>query len=56
MWGNELVLLPALEVAPPLGEWGSTELAIDAFHHGVYAIATSLAYGFLDRHSAGGGL
>lgn len=52
VWGNELVVLPALEVAPPVQEWGGKELAIDAFHHGVYALATGLAYAWLDRRSA----
>lgn len=51
VWGSELVMLPALEVAPPIKEWGGKELAIDAFHHLVYASATSLAFGFLDRRS-----
>ncbi|MBA3653165.1 MAG: hypothetical protein H0W70_03110 [Actinobacteria bacterium] len=51
VWGNELVMLPALDVAPPLREWGATELGVDAFHHGVYAIATSIAFELLDRHS-----
>ncbi len=53
VWGSELVMLPALEVAPPIKEWEGKELAIDAFHHLVYASATSLAYGFLDRRSTG---
>lgn len=49
VWGSELVMLPALEVAPPVKQWGGTELAIDAWHHLVYVTATSLAYSFLDR-------
>lgn len=44
VYGSEQVILPALDVAPPLWEWGITEVAIDAFHHGVYAVATSAAY------------
>lgn len=52
VWGSELVMLPALEVTPPVAEWGAEELAIDAFHHVVYATATSLAYAFLDRRSS----
>lgn len=51
VWGSELVMLPALDVAPPVKEWGSTELAIDGWHHLVYVTATAFAYGFLDRHS-----
>jgi hypothetical protein len=36
--------LPALEVAPPAIYWGAEEVAIDAFHHAVYAAATGFAY------------
>ena len=49
VWGSEQIILPALGVAPPLWEWGAEEVAIDTFHHLVYASATSLAYTLLDR-------
>lgn len=49
LWGSEQVALPALDVAPPLTEMGAEEIAIDAFHHLVYATATGLAYSFVDR-------
>jgi len=52
VWGSSLVMLPALEVAPPVKEWGASALAIDAFHHAVYATAAGIAYGWLDRRSA----
>jgi len=48
VWGSEQVMLPALGVAPPLWEWGVKEVAIDAFHHAVYAGATSAAYSHLE--------
>jgi hypothetical protein len=44
VWGSAQVTLPALEVAPPAIFWGVEEVAIDAFHHTVYAVATGLAY------------
>ena len=44
MWPAALVMLPALRVAKPPTEWGGTELAIDGFHHTVYAVATGAAY------------
>jgi hypothetical protein len=44
VWGSAQVTLPALEVAPPAVFWGAEEVAIDAFHHTVYAVATGLAY------------
>ena len=48
IWGSALVMLPALEVAPPVWRWGSAEVAIDVFHHAVYATAAGLAYELLD--------
>jgi len=51
IWGGGLVTLPALGVAPPVKEWGSRALALDAFHHVVYVAGVSLAYGALDRRS-----
>jgi hypothetical protein len=47
VWGSAQVTLPALDVAPPAIFWGPTEVAIDAFHHTVYALATGLAYELL---------
>ena len=49
VWGSEQVMLPALDVTPPLTEWGAQEIAIDTFHHLVYVTATGLAYTLLDR-------
>jgi hypothetical protein len=48
VWGSELVMLPALEVAPPAVFWRKEEVAIDVFHHLVYATATGLACDLLD--------
>jgi hypothetical protein len=41
------VTLPALDVAPPAIFWGKEEIAIDGFHHLIYATATGLAYELL---------
>jgi hypothetical protein len=49
LWLSEQVMLPALEVAPPVTMWGRKEVAIDAWHHVVYAAATSAAYEALER-------
>lgn len=49
VWGTEQLVLPGLDVSPPATEWGATEVAVDLFHHGVYALATDLAYRWLDR-------
>ncbi|HUO72240.1 MAG TPA: hypothetical protein VMU39_15840 [Solirubrobacteraceae bacterium] len=47
VWGSAQVTLPALDIAPPAIFWGKQEVAIDAFHHAVYAIATGIAYQLL---------
>ncbi len=52
VWGAEQVMLPALDVSLPATEWGAEEIAVDAWHHGVYAVATGLAYDWLDRRGA----
>jgi hypothetical protein len=44
IYGAAQVTLPALEIAPPSIFWGAKEIAIDAFHHAVYATATGVAY------------
>ena len=49
VWSTEQVMLPALGVAPPFWRWGAKEVAIDAFHHLVYASTTGVAYAALDR-------
>ncbi len=56
MWGGALVMLPALDVTPPPTQWGKEEVAIDLFHHLVYAGSTSLAYGLLDHRKHPGHL
>jgi hypothetical protein len=52
VYGTEQVTLPALDVAPPAIFWGAREIAIDAFHHAVYATATGLAYRLIAARSA----
>jgi hypothetical protein len=49
VWGAEQVVLPATGAAPPATQWGAREIAIDLWHHVVYATATGLAYHWLDR-------
>jgi hypothetical protein len=47
VWGSAQVTLPALDIAPPSVFWPRQEIAIDAFHHAVYALATGIAYELL---------
>jgi hypothetical protein len=56
IWGSAQVTLPALDIAPPALFWAPREIAIDAFHHAVYATATGIAYQLLsDRPGSSGG-
>jgi hypothetical protein len=55
VWGSAQVTLPALEVAPPAIFWGAEEVAIDAFHHTVYATVTGLAYELIAAGRRNGG-
>ncbi len=49
VWGSSLVMLPALDVAPPPWKQPPSGVAMDAFHHMVYAAGTSAAYAVIDR-------
>jgi hypothetical protein len=49
VWGGAAVMLPALEVAPPVPFWETEEIAIDLFHHLVYVGVTAFAYERLTR-------
>lgn len=49
VWISEQILLPALDLSPPITQWGAREIASDTGHHAVYAVGTSLAYDLLDR-------
>lgn len=55
VWGSAQVTLPALEIAPPAVFWPKEEIAIDAFHHTVYAVATGLAYELIAAGRRNGG-
>jgi hypothetical protein len=48
LWGSEQVLLPSLDVAPPITMWGGREIAIDGWHHLVYTTATGVSYELLN--------
>jgi hypothetical protein len=51
VWASAQVTLPALDVAPPSIFWPKKEVAIDAFHHTVYALATGIAYELLSSRN-----
>jgi hypothetical protein len=52
VWGSAQVTLPTLDIAPPAIFWPKQEIAIDAFHHTVYALATGIAYELLGSSRA----
>lgn len=47
VWGSAQLMLPALDIAPPAVFWPPEEIAIDAFHHTVYALVSGIAYEML---------
>jgi hypothetical protein len=47
VWGSAQVILPAWDIAPPAIFWPPQDIAIDAFHHTVYTVATGIAYELL---------
>lgn len=48
IWGTEMTMLPAIDVAPPVKEWGGKEIAKDGWHHLVYALVAGLVYDAID--------
>lgn len=44
IWGTAQVMLPAMAGSKPINEWSPKEIAIDVFHHAVYAAATGATY------------
>jgi len=47
--GSAQATLPALDISPLAIFWTPQEIAIDAFHHAVYAAATGIAYELLNN-------
>lgn len=49
VWGTELVMLPAMDVAEPITTWKPKAIAEDAMFHAIYAIATGVTADALTR-------
>jgi hypothetical protein len=47
--GAAMAMLPSLEVAPPLRQWGAKEIASETAHHAVYAATSVWVYRQLAR-------
>lgn len=48
VWGTEMIMLPAIDVAPPVKEWKPKDIAKDGLHHLAYAIVAGLVYDAID--------
>ena len=48
LWGTAIIMEPGLEIAPPVTEWEPKDIAIDIFHHAVYALVAGLVYDAID--------
>lgn len=51
VWGTAMIMLPKFKVSPPVTEEDPKTIAIDGFHHAVYAITAGLVYDALDAGS-----
>jgi hypothetical protein len=48
IWGTAVNIQPKLDIAPPLSEWKTKDIAIDILHHTVYAVVTGLVFDAID--------
>lgn len=51
VWGTALIMLPKHNAAKPINEEEPKAIAIDAFHHAVYATTAGFVYDALDAGS-----
>lgn len=45
--GAEQTMMNALDLAPPITQWGAKDVATDLTHHTVYSLATNGVYRWL---------
>ena len=48
IWGTAITIEPELDIAPPVSQWKAKDIAIDIFHHAVYAIVTGIVFDAID--------
>lgn len=48
IWGTAITIEPKLDIAPPITEWEPKDIAVDFFHHAVYALVAGLVYDAID--------
>lgn len=51
IWGTSMVMLPKFNASKPITEQEPQAIAIDGFHHAVYAATATLVYDALDAGS-----
>ncbi len=51
IWGASMLMLPKFNAAPPITEEDPKAIAIDGFHHAVYAATAGFVYDMLDAGS-----
>lgn len=49
IWGTAQVMLPGMTGSQPITKWSAKQIAIDVFHHAVYAAAAGLVYECMRR-------
>lgn len=49
IWGTAQVMLPSLNVSPPITDEEPKAIGIDVLHHAVYAVAAGLVYDAIDQ-------
>jgi hypothetical protein len=48
IWGTAITIEPELDIAPPVSDWKAKDIAVDIFHHAVYAIVAGIAFDAID--------
>ena len=48
IWGTAITIEPKLDIAPPVTQWKSKDIAVDIFHHAVYAIVAGIVFDAID--------
>ena len=48
LWGTAITIEPKLDIAPPVTQWKPKDIAVDIFHHAVYAIVAGIVFDAID--------
>ena len=49
VWGTAMIMLPKMNLAPPVREWDAKTLLTDGLHHAIYAAAAGATYYAISR-------